>query len=540
MTKIFKVFIFILFAFFLSSNALFSQTNFWQMVLNSASGSGFVISSTTVAVANNGDIWMAYYTVSPGPVYYYGLRLSTDNGSTWNSSPFSSRIDRIAVNPVNGDIFVYDRDYYSYRSTNKGVNWERVSMPVFYDIIFTQFGEIYVASGGVRYSTDMGNTWQNKNSGFLNPDIRCLIMGTDGTLYAGNLAGGVYRSTDGGDNWLPPSNYTNARINGLTISNDGSIFAAAGSIGVLKSTDKGLTWSQINITGLSANYDATRIVYNPKTGHIFITANSASSGVYRSTDLGEKWYKTHNGFPSSNNAIYPFSINSTTGTMFVVVNNSGFYRSTENINKIIDLNLAPTSIDYGTVQAQTSKDSAVYVTNTGETDIVISAVNITGTDASSFLHIFTAVTLKPNETRRFPVVFRPYTAGTKTATMEIVTDVTNAGTNIITLIGNAIPISVEEPEDIMGDGSTFLFQSSPNPIRSGYDATIRYRLNTAGIINIAVYDVLGREVAQLLDEYKPSGVHSVNFNTKNLPSGVYFYKLRTQGYEAQKKMLIIR
>jgi hypothetical protein len=92
----------------------------------------------------------------------------------------------------------------------------------------------------------------------------------------------------------------------------------------------------------------------------------------------------------------------------------------------------------------------------------------------------------------------------------------------------------------MGDGSNLLFQSNPNPVRSGYDATIKYRLNTAGNINITVYDVLGREVAHLVNEYKPIGVHSVNFNTKNLSSGVYFYRLRAPGYEGLKKMVVIR
>jgi hypothetical protein len=98
----------------------------------------------------------------------------------------------------------------------------------------------------------------------------------------------------------------------------------------------------------------------------------------------------------------------------------------------------------------------------------------------------------------------------------------------------------EEPPYVTTDQSTRVYQNNPNPIEEGYESTIQYRIHVAGEINLTVYDILGKEVAKLVNEYKSEGTYSVTLNTKGLPSGVYFYKLRAPGYEGLKKMVIIR
>jgi len=129
------------------------------------------------------------------------------------------------------------------------------------------------------------------------------------------------------------------------------------------------------------------------------------------------------------------------------------------------------------------------------------------------------------------------TTGAYTGTIILTHNATGSPTTI-NLSGTKSSTSLEEPTDVANSNSTFLFQSN-HRVRSGYDVSISYRLNSSGQINLNVYDVLGGEVAKLVNEYKPQGMHSVNFNTKDLPSGVYFYKLTTPGYEGLKKMLII-
>jgi len=60
-------------------------------------------------------------------------------------------------------------------------------------------------------------------------------------------------------------------------------------------------------------------------------------------------------------------------------------------------------------------------------------------------------------------------------------------------------------------------------------------------VSLIVYDILGREVATLLDEHKSPGTYEVNFNAESLQSGVYFYRLQVgDKYEAVKKMMVLK
>jgi hypothetical protein len=64
--------------------------------------------------------------------------------------------------------------------------------------------------------------------------------------------------------------------------------------------------------------------------------------------------------------------------------------------------------------------------------------------------------------------------------------------------------------------------------------------NDNSIVVLKVYDVLGNEVATLVDEYKPAGNYEVEFNADKLSSGVYFYQLKAVDYINTKKMILLR
>jgi hypothetical protein len=79
---------------------------------------------------------------------------------------------------------------------------------------------------------------------------------------------------------------------------------------------------------------------------------------------------------------------------------------------------------------------------------------------------------------------------------------------------------------------------------------IRFRISDGGFVSLKVYDVLGNEVATLVDEYKPAGSYEVEFSAKggsayrgnayNLPSGIYFYQLEAGNYIEIKKMVLMK
>ena len=89
--------------------------------------------------------------------------------------------------------------------------------------------------------------------------------------------------------------------------------------------------------------------------------------------------------------------------------------------------------------------------------------------------------------------------------------------------------------------STFtLYQNYPNPFNPG--TVINFKLLHRDKVTINIYDIMGRQVCILLNEDKPAGSYSLNFDSKkfNLSSGVYFYRLITGGYSAVKKMLLLK
>jgi hypothetical protein len=83
-----------------------------------------------------------------------------------------------------------------------------------------------------------------------------------------------------------------------------------------------------------------------------------------------------------------------------------------------------------------------------------------------------------------------------------------------------------------------LAQNYPNPFNP--TTKISWQSPVSGHQTLKVYDVLGNEVASLIDEFKPAGSYEVEFKSENLASGVYIYRLQTSDFTETKKMVILR
>jgi type IX secretion system substrate protein/Kelch motif protein len=83
-----------------------------------------------------------------------------------------------------------------------------------------------------------------------------------------------------------------------------------------------------------------------------------------------------------------------------------------------------------------------------------------------------------------------------------------------------------------------LMQNYPNPFNPS--TTISYALPTAGNVNLVVYNLLGKEVALLVNDYKHAGRYTVDFSAANLASGVYFYRIQSGQFTDVKKMLLLK
>ncbi len=83
-----------------------------------------------------------------------------------------------------------------------------------------------------------------------------------------------------------------------------------------------------------------------------------------------------------------------------------------------------------------------------------------------------------------------------------------------------------------------LNQNYPNPFNP--NTTIRYQIPKNGIVTLKIYDVLGAEIATLVNEQKDAGKYEVNFNASRLASGVYIYKLQAGDFVSSKKMILLK
>jgi hypothetical protein len=83
-----------------------------------------------------------------------------------------------------------------------------------------------------------------------------------------------------------------------------------------------------------------------------------------------------------------------------------------------------------------------------------------------------------------------------------------------------------------------LSQNYPNPFNPS--TTIRYTLTKAGAVSLTVFDILGRKVADLINQRQQPGEHAVVFSAPSRASGVYFYRLSSPDGVQTKKMLLIR
>lgn len=83
-----------------------------------------------------------------------------------------------------------------------------------------------------------------------------------------------------------------------------------------------------------------------------------------------------------------------------------------------------------------------------------------------------------------------------------------------------------------------LAQNYPNPFNPG--TTIQFSLPKSSNVLLKVYNLLGQEVATLLDGFKEAGIHYINFDAANLNSGLYIYKIEAEGFTSTKKMTLIK
>jgi hypothetical protein len=97
---------------------------------------------------------------------------------------------------------------------------------------------------------------------------------------------------------------------------------------------------------------------------------------------------------------------------------------------------------------------------------------------------------------------------------------------------NEIEVLINAPDDFA------LNQNYPNPFNPS--TAIVFQLPKESFVTLKVYNILGVEIATLVNEQKPAGVHKINFDASGLTSGLYIYKISTGNFEQTRKMLLLK
>jgi len=191
------------------------------------------------------------------------------------------------------------------------------------------------------------NSWQQRGPYDLGGRIHSIaVHPTDGkTLWVGAADGGVWKSTNRGDSWIPVMDFENAiSMGGLAVdpSNPDIIYAGTGEpvsangdtyngAGLMKSTDGGATWRTIGLTNVGS---ITTVLVHPTNGNIIVVGgNRNNAGVYRTEDGGINWTRT------SSLAVADMSMNrQNPNEILVATFTKGVYRSVDGGKTFADAN----------------------------------------------------------------------------------------------------------------------------------------------------------------------------------------------------------
>lgn len=349
------------------------------------------------------------------------------------------------------------------------------------------------AEGRIYHSNSDGSIWSNRYNGLPDgrPDLAIdFISGSPGSryLYCASYNNGFYKSTNSGTNWTPMNNGLGsdaAKVWNTAIdpAQPNTLYLGINSIGqnsggIYKSVNGGQNWTKL--TSFPTN-DIMKIKINQLNGNIYACATdnfgwSEQGGLFVSTDGGGSWIKIFNQPRVADVDFHPADAQK----IFVV--SQQWY------------NYLPTL------------ERAVFYTSDGGTNWINMRKNL----GHTFINFVKVNPHNPDE------IF--------------------VGTGGGGLWKGVIDFTDVKDEQVV-DGF-MLHQNYPNPFNPS--TKIKYAISSRQYATLKIFDVLGNEVATLVNEEKLAGVYEVEFDASSFPSGVYFYQLRVADYLESKKMILIR
>jgi photosystem II stability/assembly factor-like uncharacterized protein len=468
-------------------------------------------------------------------IYY-----SPDGGASWNSNSISMPYDQAHqiyfLNLNKG--FAFGRDLYVMNNNLR--NWNLVSQSIRDDIIKIDFinrqNGWAIGTNGLYFTNNGGKSWLKKDisiSKSNNYNRTVSLKMTDSLNGWLNNESQIFRTIDGGENW-ELVNFDSSlmfgkvefhdKLNGVIYNVMDYSLPSSRSKSIFSTTDGGITWNNFPDT-INQEFDS---FYDVKFSDNSKLWGVNSRGLWLSTDFGKSWSMRYSRHIYSDKAIY--FLNHQNG--FVVLNSHEIIRTRDG---------GITWEYYYVYNSMLAKDLLaigpnMYYSNTA---IIVFCPGFQG----EILKIYFGT----NDNTFMEKIIPAFTSQT---IHSFSTFIENKHPHVW-IAGDGFTILYREYETIISsvnDNETQLqinynlLQNYPNPFNP--TTTIKYSIpaETSGhvAIKLKVYDLLGSEVAVLVNEEKPPGNYEVKFDGSGLPSGIYFYRLQAGGYTSTRKMLLIK
>ncbi len=379
------------------------------------------------------------------------------------------------------------------KSNGMGTNKTVWSIAVNGNNIFAGVNNSPLGSGGVYLSTNNGDFWSQTS---LNNKSVWSLAVSGNNIYAGT--NGVYLSTNTGQNWAQ-TGMSNSDVWALAI-NGINIFAGTGS-GVYTSTNNGINWTQTSLN----NKLISSLVVN---GNDIFAGDWASNSVYRSTNNGNNWTQIFLGGSTYTDVVLCLAV--TGNYFFAGTDNGGVFRSTNNglnwaVTGLSDVSILSLAINGNYIFAGAGWNGLAYLSSDNGNTWILKNQGMCNSAvwslATTGQYIF---------------------AGSDSSVWR---------RDFSEIIG-IHNISSEIPSGFS------LSQNYPNPFNP--TTNVQFSIINVQFVTLKVFDILGKEVATLVNEQLKPGTYEVTFDGGNLGSGVYFYSLETNQFRDTKRMVMIK
>jgi hypothetical protein len=393
----------------------------------------------------------------------------------------------------------------------------------------------YNLNSGLYFSSDSGINWSRLDSQLGEGAVVGLEKEINDTLYiikcpcvSGN-AGTLYITTNNGQIWEVISNISNNKIRWIGTSpfNENEIYAidsyspGGGNIfnSLFKSSNRGISWNSIgSFPGSSHGLEVSFAFDLTNSMNLYVTVDDHWTSLYlfKSTDNGDTW------FYISSPPVLPKEIYtdySVPGKIYLTP--KPYISSNGGSNWIeADSGLSKNSY-YISFYQDTLTTGSNYILQTD--GLYKSEIN------TLYWNLFEGSESLP---LNMPIEIR----NLKNITIDELSKTIYLGTsNGIYRKSLATNLIEEEPPLI---NTIILEQNFPNPFNSETLITYYIPLNTH--VNLKVYDLLGNEIQELVDEEQRQGIHKVKFNNNYLSSGIYIYTLTAGKSGKSNKMTLLK